>query len=70
MRRLYVHRQLRRRDIGRASLERVLDDAGKHFRMLAVHAPDAAAARFYERFGFERAPGLQVTHVLSLASRP
>jgi GNAT superfamily N-acetyltransferase len=70
LRRLYVHRQLRRCGIGRALLGRVLADAGEHFRILTVHAPDASAARFYERFGFERSPGLPVTHVVALAGRP
>ena len=43
---------------------------GEHLRMLTVHAPDAGAARFYERCGFDRAPGLPITHVRSLARRP
>jgi GNAT superfamily N-acetyltransferase len=69
VRRLYVDRRRRRHGIGRALLEHVLDDAGKHFRMMTVHAPDAAAARFYERFGFERWPEPPITHVKSLAGQ-
>jgi hypothetical protein len=47
----------------------VLDDAGKHFRMMTVHAPDTTAARFYERFGFERWPEPPITHVKPLTGQ-
>jgi GNAT superfamily N-acetyltransferase len=63
---LYVLPQWRNNGIGRALVNRVLDDAAGRFVLVTVRAPDERAALFYERLCFERASGGDDTHLRRL----
>jgi GNAT superfamily N-acetyltransferase len=55
MRRLYVHRQFRRRGVGRAIASELLKEAASKVRIVTVHAGTANAASFWEALGFRQA---------------
>lgn len=62
MRRLYVHRGLRRRGVARAIVAALLEDAANDVRMVTAHAGNDSAARFWEAIGFQQATGKAWTH--------
>jgi GNAT superfamily N-acetyltransferase len=62
MRRLYVHRGLRRRGVARAIVAALLEDAANNVRMVTVHAGNDSAARFWQAIGFQQATGKAWTH--------
>jgi GNAT superfamily N-acetyltransferase len=62
MRRLYVHREFRRRSVGRAIASALLKEAINRVRIVTVHAGTANAARFWEALGFRQAARKAWTH--------
>jgi GNAT superfamily N-acetyltransferase len=62
MRRLYVHRQFRRRGLGGALASELLKEAIGKVGIVTVHAGTANAARFWEAFGFRRVACKAWTH--------
>ena len=62
MRRLYVHRQFRRRGVGGALASELLKEAIGKVGIVTVHAGTANAARFWEAFGFRRVACKAWTH--------
>jgi GNAT superfamily N-acetyltransferase len=62
MRRLYVHRQFRRRGAARAIAVALLQEAAHEVRMVTVNAGNGHAARFWEQMGFCPVDGRGWTH--------
>jgi predicted acetyltransferase len=54
MRRLYVHRQFRRREVARTIASALLLEAENRVSIVTVHAADDGAAKFWEAIGFRR----------------
>jgi len=67
VRHLYVATAYRERGIGARLVEEVLKIARGRFRRLRLRTQNPAAARLYERLGFQRSPGAEdCTHVMDL----
>jgi GNAT superfamily N-acetyltransferase len=64
LRRIYVRAAWRRQGVGAALVGAMLADARKHFRTVRLRADNAAAARLYEKFGFQPVANGSATHVL------
>ena len=62
MRRLYVHRQFRRRGAARAIALALIQEAASKVRMLTVNAGNDDAAGFWEQIGFFGVNGKGWTH--------
>jgi GNAT superfamily N-acetyltransferase len=62
MRRLYVHRQYRRRGAARAIALALMQEAAGKVRMVTVNAGNDHAARFWEQMGFYQVEGKKWTH--------
>src|SRR5690606_38725470 len=63
MRRFYVAQAYRRRGVGRALADALLERPEVHCRTITLNAPQAEAARFSEALGFVRDEGDGHTHV-------
>jgi len=68
LRRIYVRREWRGRGIGEALVKALLAQAGKSFTRVRLRAENPAAARLYERFGFEPICDPSATHILPLGA--
>lgn len=66
VRHLYVLAAYRRLGAGRQLVEQVLDAARGRFERLRLSTQNPAAARLYERLGFERRAAADHTHLLEL----
>ena len=66
VRHLYVVEAQRRRGIGRALMEAVLERAGRDFAVLRLRTERPEAVRLYESFGFVRTDAPGETHRLVL----
>lgn len=67
LRHFYVSRRLRRRGVGQALLQVVIEHAVGHgFRQVRLRTDSVDAAHFYEHRGFSSAVGLSATHVLEV----
>jgi GNAT superfamily N-acetyltransferase len=67
VRHLYVVVDYRRLGVGRRLVERVMDAARGRFERLRLSTQNPAAARLYERLGFERRAGApDHTHLMEL----
>jgi GNAT superfamily N-acetyltransferase len=62
MRRVYVHRAFRRRDVARAIALALLQEAQGRVTTLTVHAGTDEAARFWEAMGFRPTIGTAWSH--------
>jgi GNAT superfamily N-acetyltransferase len=62
LRRLYVHREFRRRGVARAIVAALLADAANKVSIVTAHAGDDSAARFWEAIGFQQATCKAWTH--------
>jgi predicted acetyltransferase len=62
MRRLYVHRKFRRRNVARTIAIALLKEAAQKVRTVTVHAGNDEAARFWEAIGFCRVVGRNWSH--------
>jgi GNAT superfamily N-acetyltransferase len=62
LRRLYVHREFRRRGVARAIVAALLADAANKVLIVTAHAGDDSAARFWEAIGFQQATCKAWTH--------
>lgn len=62
MRRFYVHRDYRRREVARAIANALLQDAAGKVAILTVHAGNAGAVRFWEAMGFTAVGGQPWSH--------
>jgi GNAT superfamily N-acetyltransferase len=62
MRRLYVHRNFRRRGMADAIAGALLQAAGQKVDFVTVHAGSDEAARFWEAVGFDRVEGQSWSH--------
>jgi len=62
MRRLYVHRGVRRRCVGRIIASGLLREAANKVRIVTAHAGNDSAARFWEALGFRQAAYKAWTH--------
>jgi len=62
MRRLYVHRNFRRRGVANAIAGVLLQAAGQKVRFVTVHAGSNDAASFWESMGFGRVAGRGWSH--------
>mgnify|MGYP002387636392 CR=1 FL=1 len=65
MRRFYVAARARRRGIGRALANALLERPATVGRQITLNAPHAEAARFWESLGFIRDERDGHTHVLA-----
>lgn len=63
MRRFYVAQAYRRRGVGRALADALLERPEVHGRTITLNAPQAEAARFWEALGFVRDERDGHTHV-------
>ncbi len=67
VRHLYVSEGMRRRGVGRALLNEIIDLARPSFGLLRLRTADSGAAVFYETLGFKRVADVEAsTHVLDL----
>jgi len=62
MRRLYVHRNFRRRKIAHTIANALLQEAAGKVSTVTVHAGNDDAARFWEAIGFSRVEGQPWSH--------
>jgi GNAT superfamily N-acetyltransferase len=62
MRRFYVHRRFRRRNLAGGMAAAMLREAARHVRVVTVHAGNYDAARFWEAIGFRRVSGRDWSH--------
>ena len=62
MRRLYVHRRFRRRNVARAIANALLQEAAENVSTVTVHAGNDDAARFWEALGFSPVAGRAWSH--------
>jgi GNAT superfamily N-acetyltransferase len=62
MRRLYVHRNFRRRGVANAIADALLRVAAREVGRVTVHAGSDEAARFWELMGFDRVEGQSWSH--------
>lgn len=62
MRRLYVHRNFRRRKIAHAIANALLQEAARKVSTVTVHAGNDDAAQFWEAIGFSRVEGQPWSH--------
>jgi len=62
MRRLYVHRKFRRRNVARAIANALLQEAVWNVSTVTVHAGNGDAARFWEAIGFRPVTGCAWSH--------
>ena len=69
MRRLYVHRQFRRRGGARAIALALMQEAASKVRMVTVNAGNEHAACFWEQMGFYQVDGKNWTHERGLNDR-
>ena len=68
MRRLYVHRDFRRRGVGQAIAAMLHQGAVGKVRLVTVHAGNSNAAEFWAAMGFIPVVGQPWSHQLSLLS--
>ena len=68
LRRFYVAPDRRRGRVGTDLLGAVLEGADRHFDVIRLRVPNAAAARFYEALGFAATDEPDTTHVLRVSS--
>lgn len=67
VRHLYVSEGMRRRGVGRALVNEIIDLARPSFDLLRLRTADTGAAAFYETLGFRRVADVDAsTHVLDL----
>ena len=66
LRHLYVHPASRSMGLAVALVDVVLAHATNHFAIIRLQTPNAAADRFYDRYGFARSDSPTASHVLSL----
>jgi predicted acetyltransferase len=62
MRRLYVHRKFRRRNVARAIAKALLQEASGKVSTVTVHAGNDGAAQFWEAIGFRPVVGCAWSH--------
>jgi GNAT superfamily N-acetyltransferase len=68
MRRFYVHRDYRRRNVARAIASALLQEAAGKVAIVSVHAGNASAVRFWEAMGFTAVDGQPWSHQAHLPS--
>jgi GNAT superfamily N-acetyltransferase len=68
MRRLYVHRKYRRRNVARTIANALLQEAAWNVSTVTVHAGNDGAARFWEAIGFHPVAGCTWSHELTTSS--
>jgi GNAT superfamily N-acetyltransferase len=66
IRHVYVLARHRGRGVGRSLMLRLIDHAGKHFKLLRLKTSNPAAASLYEALGFVRSAQGRETHRLGL----
>ncbi len=65
VRRLYVSPRCRRRGVGRALVDAIIREAGRHYRVLVLRADGPAACAFYRALDFSAGPRFEhATHYL------
>src|SRR5262245_49644660 len=62
MRRLYVHRKFRRRNVARTIAMALLQEAAEKVPIVTVHAGNCGAALFWEAIGFRPTAGFAWSH--------
>jgi GNAT superfamily N-acetyltransferase len=65
MRRLYVHRKCRRRNVARTIANALLQEAVWNVSTVTVHAGNDGAARFWEALGFSRVADRTWSHEMT-----
>ena len=66
---IYVRMAARRQGIAERLVSDCLMLSRGHWRKLRLHTDNPVAARLYERYGFEAAPGeVRATHILDMTS--
>jgi GNAT superfamily N-acetyltransferase len=68
MRRLYVHRRFRRRNVARAIANALLQEAAENVSTVTVHAGNDGAARFWEAIGFLPVAGCTWSHETTIVA--
>ncbi|WP_407159393.1 GNAT family N-acetyltransferase [Bradyrhizobium sp. STM 3557] len=70
MRRLYVHRQFRRREVARTIASALLLEATSKVSIVTVHAGNDGAARFWEAIGFRPVEDQEWSHEAQVLAGP
>ncbi|QLG96412.1 GNAT family N-acetyltransferase [Pseudomonas yamanorum] len=70
LRRLYVARASRGRNIGKALVGQLLEHASRQFRVVRLSTDTPEGSAFYLRCGFERVQDEHATHARSLEAWP
>jgi predicted acetyltransferase len=69
MRRLYVHRQFRRREVARTIANILLLEAENKVSIVTVHAGNDGAAKFWEAIGFRRVEDRAWSHEVQVLAK-
>jgi GNAT superfamily N-acetyltransferase len=69
MRRLYVHRKFRLRNVARTIANALLQEAAWNVSTVTVHAGNDGAARFWEAIGFHPVTGRAWSHETTLSEK-
>lgn len=67
VRRLYISRDYRKQGIGRMIMDRVIEEAKRHYQMIELKTDNPAADQFYRSLGFSVKDGVEdVSHYLQI----
>jgi len=67
VRRVYVLSSWRRKGIGKLLVQRIIDEARGHFKLLTLRTFDEDASKFYCALGFQTGQGVSgATHIFAL----
>lgn len=70
VRHLYIIEGHRRRGYAALMMDEVLHEARQHFTTLRLFTDNPAAAKFYEKLGFQSVNGDKVSHIIIFESKP
>lgn len=69
VRHLYIRQASRRQKQATRLLNKITEEAAKHFKRIRLFTDNPEAAMFYEAFGFRRVDSHKVTHELTFSHR-
>jgi ribosomal protein S18 acetylase RimI-like enzyme len=63
LRRVYVHREFRRQGIAERLIEILRKHGADYFQTIRLYTENVAAAKLYEKMGFQKTTGERVSHI-------